>query len=152
MGTTTLKFVHTLMTQCCNFLVFNWHPSIMLKGAMICSAFVGTRALRAFSSELTAKAQLFDQYEPYLRGSFRKAADERKMREQARDFFIPLYSELLALRNLKKEASGNTFMIGISAPQGCGKTTATEYLRLLFEVSQKSCFIGNRRLTNISVC
>lgn len=56
--------------------------------------------------------------------------------ERVTEFYIPLFVYLEYQISKLADAPA---IIGFSAPQGCGKTTLTESLRIAFELSGKSC-------------
>jgi D-glycerate 3-kinase len=59
------------------------------------------------------------------------------------DFYLPLYSYLKSMLLNKKldglSSSADPLLVGISAPQGCGKTTLTDFMRILFESEGYKC-------------
>ena len=52
------------------------------------------------------------------------------------DLYLPIYDYINT-----KTAEKRPLYIGISAPQGCGKTTLTNYLSLLFQRENKKCVV-----------
>ena len=53
--------------------------------------------------------------------------------KQARDYYQPVYGYLRHLLKLKRSAgTPGPVLVGISAPQGCGKTTLTDLMQELF--------------------
>ena len=59
--------------------------------------------------------------------------DPEIVTRQAKDYYLPVYGYLHHLLELKRD-SGTTgpLCVGISAPQGCGKTTLTDLMKELF--------------------
>ena len=68
------------------------------------------------------------------------AGDQVALDRMINDFYVPVY---LYFKNLldKRDAGSHSrpLFIGISAPQGVGKTTLTEFMRALFAAEGKSC-------------
>ena len=73
------------------------------------------------------------------------AADAVALERQMDDFYVPVY---IYLNNVLDQHIATTsssitnkrpLFVGISAPQGCGKTTLTELLRVLFESDGRRC-------------
>ena len=60
------------------------------------------------------------------------------------DFYVPVYMYIKGILD-RRQSQINTItnnqpvFIGISAPQGCGKTTLTEFMRALFTADGKNC-------------
>ena len=80
------------------------------------------------------------------------AGDQVALDRMMDDFYVPVY---LYFKNLldKRDAGSHSrpLFIGISAPQGVGKTTLTEFMRALFAAEGKSCLsvsIDDFYLTN----
>jgi D-glycerate 3-kinase len=91
------------------------------------------------------KAILFDK------ASLAPVQNSTQLMEQIDTFYIPLFENLFHKCQLYRASSSGTTVIGISAPQGCGKTTLTEYLKILFESAGWSCLtisIDDFYLTN----
>ena len=59
--------------------------------------------------------------------------DSNIVAKQARDYYQPVYGYLRHLLKLKKsKGTPGPLCVGISAPQGCGKTTLTDLMQELF--------------------
>jgi len=71
-----------------------------------------------------------------------KGSDRSRLERQVDTFYLPLYlhlkSKMLSRRKEGVDVSGPLF-VGISAPQGCGKTTLTTLMEYLFEKDSYSC-------------
>ena len=59
------------------------------------------------------------------------------LEQQMEDFHLPLYVYLKNI--LDQNTNKRPLLVGISAPQGCGKTTLTELLRVLFKADGRRC-------------
>lgn len=73
--------------------------------------------------------------------SLASVQNSTQLMEQIDTFYIPLFENLFQKCQIyrNKVPEKKTIYIGISAPQGCGKTTLTEYMKIMFERSGWSC-------------
>eukprot|EP01041_Mallomonas_annulata_P000509 gene509-979_t len=58
---------------------------------------------------------------------------------RAQNLYIPIF--LYFNKLLTSSKSNKPLFIGISAPQGCGKTTLTDIIKELFKVENKKCVV-----------
>ena len=73
-----------------------------------------------------------------------KEPDAELIQKQVQHYYMPMYSYLKAMLEVKTKAnaskgSNEPLFIGISAPQGCGKTTMTDMIKALFKKEGKTC-------------
>ena len=71
-----------------------------------------------------------------------KGSDRSRLEWQVDTFYLPLYLHLKSKMLSRRKEQGNTsgpLFVGISAPQGCGKTTLTTLMEYLFEKDSYSC-------------
>ena len=92
----------------------------------------------------------FDNYKQVLKGEINRkkmslAGDAVMLDRMMDDFYVPVYVYIKSILD-RRQSQINTattkhqpLFIGISAPQGCGKTTLTEFLRALFAADGKNC-------------
>ena len=59
--------------------------------------------------------------------------------ERVEQFYLPLFTYLEHLLSKPGAERSRPAIIGLSAPQGCGKTTLTESLQEAFELSGRTC-------------
>lgn len=114
--TSALLHPFLIKTLCYSTRIF--HPKPFLTGALV-------------SNE--TKSVLFDK------ASLAPVQNSTQLMEQIDTFYIPLFENLYRKCQLYRDRDPRTIYIGISAPQGCGKTTLTEYLKILFESVGWSC-------------
>ena len=72
-----------------------------------------------------------------LRKLYGGTPDEDLIKNQVENYYMPMFGYLKLLLDLKSKTSGyatdeGPLFIGISAPQGCGKTTMTDMIRAVF--------------------
>ncbi len=72
--------------------------------------------------------------------------DETLIKDQVDNYYLPMFSYLKLLLEMKStsnaadgSAKKEPLFIGISAPQGCGKTTMTDMIRFVFADEGKKC-------------
>ena len=91
----------------------------------------------------------FDHYKQVLREEINRkkmslAGDAVMLDRMMDDFYVPVYMYIKGILD-RRQSQINTItnnqpvFIGISAPQGCGKTTLTEFMRALFTADGKNC-------------
>lgn len=88
----------------------------------------------------TAIASLDAGIAPFMSSELRKlyggAPNEDLIKNQVENYYLPMFSYLKLLQTMKSASPfGNSkepLFIGISAPQGCGKTTMTDMIRAVF--------------------
>lgn len=83
---------------------------------------------------------------PYLTSEITKLYGQKTpnhalIADQVNNYYLPMYSYLKLLLETKRSLSKGTepLMIGISAPQGCGKTTMTDMIKAMFHKEGKKC-------------
>ena len=70
------------------------------------------------------------------------AFDPSATLRRVRDFYLPVYRYFCDIIHSSSSSSKKKpIFIGISAPQGCGKTTLTDYMRLLFKSEGLHCVV-----------
>ena len=90
-----------------------------------------------------------NNYKHVLRGEINRkqmslAGDAVMLDRMMDDFYVPVYIYIKGILD-RHQSQTNTatshqpLFIGISAPQGCGKTTLTEFMRALFAADGKNC-------------
>lgn len=67
------------------------------------------------------------------------ASDQVALDRMVDDYYVPVYLYFKRLLEQHRTNHRQPLFIGISAPQGCGKTTLTDFMRALFEAEGKSC-------------
>ena len=70
---------------------------------------------------------------------YRKLGSNPTALTRVEQFYIPVFAYLEQQLSVLSKRQHAPYIIGISAPQGCGKTTLTESLREAFELTGKSC-------------
>ena len=85
----------------------------------------------------TAISSLNGGVAPFMSAELRKlyggSPDEELIKNQVENYYLPMFSYLKLLLDMKSEVNADgPLFIGISAPQGCGKTTMTDMIRAVF--------------------
>ena len=85
----------------------------------------------------TAISSLNGSVAPFMSAELRKlyggSPDEELIKNQVENYYLPMFSYLKLLLDMKSEVNADgPLFIGISAPQGCGKTTMTDMIRAVF--------------------
>ena len=91
----------------------------------------------------------FNHYKQVLRDEINRkkmslAGDAVMLDRMMDDFYVPVYIYIKGILD-RRQSQSNTItsdqpvFIGVSAPQGCGKTTLTEFMRALFTADGKNC-------------
>ena len=116
----TSALLHPFLIKTLCFSTRIFHPKPFLPSSQIVSN--------------ETKAILFNK------ASLAPVQNSTQLMEQIDTFYIPLFENLYRKCQICRDnrASGTVY-IGISAPQGCGKTTLTEYMKLMFESAGWSC-------------
>jgi len=96
------------------------------------------RDMRNFPEVISAAiSSLNTNVAPFMSAELRKlyggVPDEDLIKNQVDNYYLPMFSYLKLLLDMKTEANTpGPLFIGISAPQGCGKTTMTDMIRAVF--------------------
>ena len=91
----------------------------------------------------------FQRYKQVLREEINRkkmslAGDTVMLDRMMEDFYVPVYMYIKGILDQRQSqfntaTSNQPVFIGISAPQGCGKTTLTEFMKALFTADGKNC-------------
>ena len=74
-------------------------------------------------------------------------AQRAAMERRVDDYYVPVYkyfkNQLLSKSTKSSDEKGKNkpHFVGISAPQGCGKTTLVEFMRDLFAIDGHQCVV-----------
>ena len=113
---------------------------------------LGLQVVRGFANSVSESCSflhrfksdaLMTKYRPYLAELLSKSKNLTQMKEQIDNLYIPLYSytleQMTIQRQINETSDSRPYVVGISAPQGCGKTTLTTYLQELFKADGMNC-------------
>jgi len=108
-------------------------------------------AERAFPPVISDAIDSLDaRVAPFMSAELRKlygvgGPDENLIKNQVDNYYLPMFSYLKLLLEMKStsteagaKGSNEPLFIGISAPQGCGKTTMTDMIRFVFAEENKT--------------
>lgn len=117
----------------------------VILGLLTSTSLVSMLSMKQPPPIMKAVSELDASIAPFLTSAItnlygQKTPDEELIATQVEDYYLPMYSYLNLLLEAKQEMNTREpLFIGISAPQGCGKTTMTDIIKALLHKEGKTC-------------
>lgn len=89
----------------------------------------------------STRAQSILQYLQFSPGKFVDTSIRDQLCSRVVDYYLPIYSYISYLVEQHRIRDEGPLLLGMSAPQGCGKTTLTGCLEYLFKTESKCCVV-----------
>lgn len=89
----------------------------------------------------STRAQSILQYLQFSPGKFVDTSIRDQLCSRVVDYYLPIYSYISYLVEQHRIRDEGPLLLGMSAPQGCGKTTLTGCLEYLFQTESKCCVV-----------